>query len=111
MENVTVKMVENNEVLLCKHGLSVNLQFKKIIFFHYNYLPQKLYEAETHWKQYYYCIMKILGHTNGTSLAPPLRCAGEGERAEESGDTAIQNLALSTDLGTPIRLLQACGSY
>ena len=45
------------------------------------------------------------------SLAPPLRRAGEGERAEESGDTAIQNLALSTDLGAPIRLLQARGSY
>ena len=46
-----------------------------------------------------------------TSLAPPLCRAGEGERAEESGDTAIQNLALSTDLDAPIRLLQACGSY
>ena len=30
-----------------------------------------------------------------TSLAPPLRRAGEGERAEESGDTAIQSVALS----------------
>ena len=28
-----------------------------------------------------------------TSLAPPLRRAGEGERAEESGDTAIQSVA------------------
>ena len=27
------------------------------------------------------------------SLAPPLRRAGEGERAEESGDTAIQSVA------------------
>ena len=52
-----------------------------------------------------------IGHTNSTSLAPPLRRMGEGERAEESGDTAIQNLALSTDLGAPIRLLQARGSY
>ena len=26
-----------------------------------------------------------------TSLAPPLRCTGEGECTEESGDTAIQN--------------------
>ena len=29
----------------------------------------------------------------GGSLAPPLRRAGEGERAEESGDTAIQSVA------------------
>ena len=27
------------------------------------------------------------------SLVPPLRRAGEGERAEESGDTAIQSVA------------------
>ena len=30
---------------------------------------------------------------NVVSLAPPLRRAGEGERAEESGDTAIQSVA------------------
>ena len=39
------------------------------------------------------------------SLSLPLLCAGEGEHAEESGDTAIQNLTLSTDLGATIRLL------
>ena len=44
------------------------------------------------------------------SLAPPLRRAGEGERAEESGDTAIQSIALSTDLSVPIRLIHTCGN-
>ena len=44
------------------------------------------------------------------SLAPPLRRAGEGERAEESGDTAIQSVALSTGLSVPIRLLHTRGN-
>ena len=45
------------------------------------------------------------------SLAPPLRHAGEGERADESGDTAIQSVALSKGLSVPIRLLHSCGGY
>ena len=44
------------------------------------------------------------------SLAPPLRRAGEEERAEESGDTAIQSVALSTGLSVPIRLLHTRGN-
>ena len=45
------------------------------------------------------------------SLAPPLHHAGEGERAEESGDTAIQSVALSKGLSIPIRLLHSRGGY
>ena len=44
------------------------------------------------------------------SLAPPLRRTGEGERAEESGDTAIQSVALSTGLSVPIKLLHTRGN-
>ena len=44
------------------------------------------------------------------SLALPLRRAGEGEHVEESGDTAIQFVALSNDLSVPIRLLHTRGN-
>ena len=45
------------------------------------------------------------------SLALPLRRAGEGERMEESGDTAIQSVAPSKGLSVPIRLLHSRGGY
>ena len=56
-----------------------------------------------------YGSVKILS-SHFPSLAPPLRRAGEGERAEESGDTAIQSVALSTGLSVPIRLLHTRGN-
>ena len=42
------------------------------------------------WTPFLLCIIiRMLNSNRSGSLAPPLRRAGEGEHAEESGDTAI----------------------
>ena len=56
------------------------------------------------WTPFLLCIIiRMLNSNRSGSLAPPLRRAGEGEHAEESGDTAIQSIALSTGLSVPIK--------